>query len=286
MSGRRFHVREMLTHMQFKEILKTETLKMNGATNKHGGGSFTVCMVPDTHLEVMPKLNNQVLRTLMQHIFPRSIVWDRWKLTNVRRYVKVLRQQVRWRDMINKSFYDRYDDVRNYVIGSKYRLGTQDLRRIVEQSFDKYTRYSWSDDVVKDWFQAPANAEGIVEMVEAFIYDGGNLMKDWMDKRKDAVRTYETEFHSVLRALDNHWEDIKNCNDGRMIRHMLRTKQVSIYGDDTYIEVIVKAYMEHNGELRINASKAFWEYRNAMKPFYKYQWYNNEGREKKRKTKP
>ena len=39
------------------------------------------------HLEAMPKLNHRVLRTLMQQIFPRSISWDRWKLTNIRRYI-------------------------------------------------------------------------------------------------------------------------------------------------------------------------------------------------------
>ena len=39
------------------------------------------------HLEVMPKLNHRVLRTMMHQIFPKSIKWDSWKLTNLRRYV-------------------------------------------------------------------------------------------------------------------------------------------------------------------------------------------------------
>ena len=39
-------------------------------------------------------------------------------------------------------------------------------------------------------FQAPANEEGILEVVEAFTYDGGNLMRDGMEERNDAVRTY------------------------------------------------------------------------------------------------
>ena len=63
-SGRRFHVREMLTHMQFKEILKMETLKMNGAANKNGGGSFTVCIVPDTSM-----INDDYLSTLIKDCF-------------------------------------------------------------------------------------------------------------------------------------------------------------------------------------------------------------------------
>ena len=71
-------------------------------------------------------------------------------------------------------------------------MGTQYLRRVVEQSFEKYTRYDWASNLeIQSWFEAPANAEGIIEMVEAFTYDGGNLMKDLMEERKYVVRTYE-----------------------------------------------------------------------------------------------
>ena len=106
--------------------------------------------------------------------------------------LKVLRQQLKWRDMIDDSFEERYGSVKSYVMESKYRLGTQYLRQVVEKSFDKYTRYDWASNLeIKSWFEAPANAEGIVEMVEAFTYDGGNLMKDLMEERKYVVRTYE-----------------------------------------------------------------------------------------------
>ena len=90
-----------------------------------------------------------------------------------------------------------------------------------------------------------------------------------------------------MRALDDHRIKIflERRNIGEKIRRMFRTKQVREYGDDTFIEVIVRAYMEKNDELRRNASNAFWEYRTAMKPVYKYQRYYNEVREKKRQNK-
>ena len=55
-------------------------------------------------------------------------------------------------------------------------------------------------------FKKPENAEGIVEIIEAFTDDSGKVMKDQMEERKDAERTYEEEICSVVRALDNHWE--------------------------------------------------------------------------------
>lgn len=134
--------------------------------------------------------------------------------------LKVLSQQVRWRDMIIKSFKERYDILRRYVIRNKYRLGTKYLRWAVERSFDKYIthrdRWSLSNDMWQDWFKAPANAEGIIEIIEAFTDDGDKVMKDWMEERKDAGRTYETELWSVLRALDNHREEVRYCNGGDM----------------------------------------------------------------------
>ena len=51
------------------------------------------------HLEVMPKLNHRVLRTMMHQIFPKSMKWDNWKLTNLRRYV--LKQIEKFKDTPN-----------------------------------------------------------------------------------------------------------------------------------------------------------------------------------------
>ena len=122
-------------------------------------------------------------------------------------------------------------------------------------------------------FQAPANEEGILEVVEAFTYGGGNLMRDGMEDRNDAVR-----------ALDDHWDKAQSfARRANWIRAMMETKQVREYGDDTYIEVIVKAYMEHNGRLVLDGTgKSFEEYRKAMKPLYKYRWYYVQGRENRK----
>ena len=172
--------------------------------------------------------------------------------------------------------------MRNYVVKSKYVLGTQYLRQIVVESFDKHTFLTFLT-VVTCWFQVPANAEGILEVVEAFTYDGGNLMRDGMEERNDAVRTYVKEFLSVLRALDDHWDEAQSCaRCVNWIRAMMRTRQVQEYGDDTYIKVIVKAYMEHNGRLLDGTGKSFEEYRKAMKPLYKYRWYYVQGRENRK----
>ena len=65
----------------------------------------------------------------------------------------------------------------------------------------------------------------------------------------------------------------------------METRQVREYRDDIYIEAMVKAYVEHNIELMYEAGHAFQDYRKVMKPFYKYGWYYNEVRKKKRKNK-
>ena len=216
--------------------------------------------------------------------------------------LKVLCQQAKWRHMIDKSFVGRYRFVRKMIMQSKYRLGTQYLRRMVLQSFDVFSLCSsqlsimttvrmkrMEYEVLKiKWFEGPENAGGIVEIIEAFTDNGRKVMKDRMEEQKDAVRTYEEEFCSVLRLLDDHWESLNSNNHFHCdlwIRNLFASKQVREYEDVTFIEVIVKAYIEHNDELKRNAINAFWEYRKLMKPFYKYRWFYNEVREKKRQKK-
>ena len=127
------------------------------------------------------------------------------------------------------------------------------------------------------------NADGILEMVEAFTYDGGNLMRHGIEEVHEAGRTYEIEFNSLMMALeDRHYHCYGSHRD--WIKGMMETRQVQEYRDDLYIEAMVKAYVEHNIELMYEIGHAFQEYRSVMKPFYKYVWYYNELRKKKRKN--
>ena len=53
------------------------------------------------------------------------------------KHLKVLHRLVDWRETKDEDFFDRYLMMKNCVVKSKYVLGTQYLRRIVVDSFDK-----------------------------------------------------------------------------------------------------------------------------------------------------
>ena len=224
---------------------------------------------------------------------------------NYQKHINVLWQMVNWRNVKDREFMNRYEFVYDGLLKSKYVLGTKYLRRIVE-SYDNWPRSFFRhpsclgcyrqgpcmscntgrDREIQDFhqvFEAPMNADGILEMVEAFTYDGGKLMRNGMEEAYDAGMTYEKEFKSLLRALEDRHSDCYGSHRD-WIKGMMETRQVREYRDDIYIEAMVKAYVEHNIELMYEAGHAFQEYRSVMKPFYKYGWYYNELRKKKRKN--
>jgi len=124
------------------------------------------------HLEAMPKLNHRVLRTLMQQIFPRSISWDRWKLTNVRRYV------------LNriKTFEGSPNVFRNYKLfqaqfPSKTLLNTYDIKSD-EQSNSEAAAFIWKEMVADNSEDILLHLEKMKHSIEGFDFRALNDPSD------------------------------------------------------------------------------------------------------------
>ena len=203
-----------------------------------------------------------------------------------------LKDKVVWRINVDKHINRQYEVMSSFLRGCKYRLGTRYLGRIVKNwvngpieihrmCMSRRRQYEWVSQ------NEAESVMSVLEIIEMLTCDGETkeTTKEW---RVNARMTYDKEFGLVEDALKKAHNDAYSdyeCEEAAKFGRIFRSEHVNYYRDDRFVEVAVRAFMEHNLPLMRDAVDAWEVYNDAMKPFYRYQRQYEELRQMKRENK-
>ena len=88
----------------------------------------------------------------------------------------------------------------------------------------------------------------------------------------------------LKKAHSDAYSDYE-CEEAAKFGRIFCSEHVNYYRDDRFVEVAVRAFMEHNLPLMRDTMDAWEVYNDAMKPFYRYQRQYEELRQMKRENK-